>query len=84
MKSTLKLTLLASLVGVTTAAQAVNIVSWGGAYSKSQLLAYHEPYMANNPDVLIINDESSPEAVAKLAARVAAFCSPASSGAIFT
>jgi putative spermidine/putrescine transport system substrate-binding protein len=49
-------------------AQDMTIVSWGGAYSKSQLKAYHEPYMANNPGVNIINDESSPEAVAKLRA----------------
>jgi len=46
----------------------MTIVSWGGAYSKSQQLAYHDPYMAGNPDVKIINDESSAEAVAKLRA----------------
>lgn len=46
----------------------MTIVSWGGAYSNSQIKAYHEPYMAMNPDVTIINDESSPEAVAKLRA----------------
>ena len=46
----------------------MTIVSWGGAYSKSQLLAYHEPYMKKNPGVKIINDESSAEAVAKLRA----------------
>ncbi|MBT6277036.1 MAG: extracellular solute-binding protein, partial [Chromatiales bacterium] len=46
----------------------MTIVSWGGAYSKSQLLAYHQPYMAKNPGVKIINDESSAEAVAKLRA----------------
>ena len=44
----------------------MTIVSWGGSYSKSQLLAYHEPYMKKNPGVKIINDESSAEAVAKL------------------
>jgi putative spermidine/putrescine transport system substrate-binding protein len=44
------------------------IVSWGGAYSASQQNAYHEPYMAANPDVKIINDDSSNEAVAKLRA----------------
>ena len=46
----------------------MTIVSWGGAYSKSQLEAYHKPYMAKNPGVNIINDESSAEAVAKLRA----------------
>ena len=44
------------------------IVSWGGAYSASQQNAYHDPYMAANPDVKIVNDESSAEAVAKLRA----------------
>ena len=40
----------------------------GGAYSASQDNAYHQPYMANNPGVNIINDESAAEAVAKLRA----------------
>jgi len=46
----------------------MTIVSWGGAYSKSQLKAYHEPYMKKYQGVTIINDESSAEAVAKLRA----------------
>ncbi len=50
------------------AAQELTIVSWGGAYSASQQNAYHDPYMAANDGVSIINDESSPEAVAKLRA----------------
>ncbi|MEM9726281.1 MAG: extracellular solute-binding protein [Pseudomonadota bacterium] len=63
----------APLLGGSTPAQAeaaveMTVVSWGGAYSRSQLKAYHEPYMAANPGVTIINDESSPEAVAKLRA----------------
>lgn len=49
-------------------AKEMTIVSWGGAYSNSQLKAYHEPYMAANPGFKIINDESSNEAVAKLRA----------------
>ena len=48
-------------------ADEMTIVSWGGAYSKSQLRAYHEPYSANT-GVTIINDDSSAEAVAKLRA----------------
>ena len=45
MKIILKQTLLASVVAVTTAAQAeVNFVSWGGAYSASQQKAYQETY----------------------------------------
>ena len=45
----------------------MTIVSWGGAYSKSQLKAYHEPY-SEKTGVNIINDDSSAEAVAKLRA----------------
>jgi len=45
----------------------MTIVSWGGAYSNSQLQAYHNPY-SEMTDVEIINDESSAEAVAKLRA----------------
>ncbi len=52
----------------TAFAADMTIVSWGGAYSASQQNAYHDPYMAANPDVNIINDESSAEAVAKLRA----------------
>lgn len=48
-------------------ADEMTIVSWGGAYSKSQLKAYHEPY-SEKTGVKIINDESSAEAVAKLRA----------------
>ena len=48
-------------------ANEMTIVSWGGAYSKSQLKAYHEPY-SEKTGVKIINDESSAEAVAKLRA----------------
>ncbi len=46
----------------------LTVVSWGGAYSASQQNAYHGPYMAANPDVKIVNDESAAEAVAKLRA----------------
>lgn len=48
-------------------ADSMTVVSWGGAYSASQLHAYHEPYTAAT-GVKIINDESSAEAVAKLRA----------------
>ena len=44
------------------------IVSWGGAYSASQQNAYHDPYMKEFPQVKIINDDSSNEAVAKMRA----------------
>ncbi len=44
------------------------LVSWGGAYQKSQQRAYAEPYMEMNSGVTINWDESSNEAVAKLRA----------------
>ena len=62
--------LVASVLSVAAApvlAAEMTIVSWGGAYSKSQLKAYHEPYSAKT-GVNIINDDSSAEAVAKLRA----------------
>ncbi len=39
----------------------LKVVSWGGAYSKSQWKAYHEPYMKAHPNVTITEDESSAE-----------------------
>jgi putative spermidine/putrescine transport system substrate-binding protein len=64
-------TLLVAAAGAVVAGAAVaeemTIVSWGGAYSKSQLRAYHEPY-SEMTGVTIINDDSSGEAVAKLRA----------------
>ncbi|MGQ7845865.1 extracellular solute-binding protein [Granulosicoccus sp. 3-233] len=45
----------------------LTIVSWGGAYSNSQIQAYSKPYEALT-GVKIINDESSNEAVPKLRA----------------
>ena len=49
---------------VATAAQAQTelvVVSWGGAYSASQQKAYHDPYMAANADIEILNDDSASE-----------------------
>ncbi len=46
----------------------ITLVSWGGAYQKSQHRAYVEPYIADNPEVTAVWDESSYEAVAKLRA----------------
>lgn len=60
--------LLGSVMTSAVMAEDMTIVSWGGAYSKSQLLAYHQPYVALNPGVNIINDESSTDAIAKLRA----------------
>lgn len=46
----------------------MTVVSWGGAYQNSQVKAYIEPYVANNPGLNVITDESSAEAVTKLRA----------------
>ena len=69
LKQYLTLLLALGFGGIVTHAAAVEltVVSWGGAYSKSQQLAYHEPYMAKT-GITIINDDSSNEAVAKLRA----------------
>ena len=56
----------AALAGSHMASE-MTIVSWGGAYSKSQLKAYHEPY-SEMTGVTILNDDSSSTAVAKLRA----------------
>src|SRR5690606_41483111 len=52
----------------TASAIDLTFVSWGGAYQNSQLKAYVEPYVAEHPDVNVVWDESSGEAVAKLRA----------------
>jgi len=76
MKVILKQTLLATAaLGLVATAQAditMVVVSWGGAYTKSQQRAYHEPYMANNPGVTIVNDDSASEGASKLRAQVEA------------
>ncbi len=48
----------------------LTVVSWGGAYSASQWNAYHDPYMANNPDVRITEEESSAEGLKLLREQV--------------
>ncbi len=50
----------------------LRVVSWGGAYSDSQLRAYHKPYMRLNPAIKIVNDDSAAESLAKLRAQVEA------------
>ena len=50
----------------------LTIVSWGGAYTQSQVRAYHEPWMELNPHVTIINDDGSANALAGLRAQAQA------------
>jgi putative spermidine/putrescine transport system substrate-binding protein len=49
-------------------ADSMTLVSWGGAYQKSQDRAYVQPYLEMNEGVSSTWDESSAEAVAKLRA----------------
>jgi len=76
MKNVFKQSLIATAitVGVVGAAAAKDlvVVSWGGAYTTSQQRAYHDPYMAENPDIKIVNDDSANGAVAKLRAMIEA------------
>ena len=55
--------------GTAQAETTLVVVSWGGAYTASQQKAYHEPYMAANPGIKILNDDSASEGVAKLRAQ---------------
>lgn len=50
----------------------LTIVSWGGAYTESQVRAYHEPYMELNPHITIVNDDGSANALAGLRAQAQA------------
>jgi len=71
-KTTLALATVAAVslggVGTANAVTELVVVSWGGAYTASQQKAYSDPYMAKYPDIKIINDDSSNEAVAKIRA----------------
>jgi len=76
MNKILTQTLLATAtIGLVATAQAETtmvIVSWGGAYTKSQQRAYHQPYMDANPGIIIVNDDSSSEGASKLRAQMEA------------
>jgi len=67
-KQTLLATAVTAAMVSTASAKELVVVSWGGAYTDSQQKAYHEPYMAKNPGITIINDDSSNSAIAKLRA----------------
>src|SRR6056297_3388251 len=49
-------------------ANSMTLVSWGGAYQKSQVNAYTNPYQEMHEGLEVIWDESSAEAVAKMRA----------------
>ena len=61
-----------ALLAGNSLATELTIVSWGGAYTASQQKAYHDPYVAKNPGIRIINDDSGAEGLAKIRAQVEA------------
>jgi len=71
-KSLLTTTLLMTSISSAQANTELVVVSWGGAYTKSQQKAYSEPFMKNNPGIQIINDDSSAEGASKLRAQAEA------------
>ena len=72
-KQILFATAIVSTAGANIAsAKELVVVSWGGAYTKAQQRAYHEPYMKRNPNINIINDDSAAEATAKIRAQAEA------------
>jgi len=71
LKATLMASAAVALAAGSASAEMANdmtLVSWGGAYQSSQTNAYSNPYIALHPEVSIVWDESSAEAVAKLRA----------------
>ncbi|MEH6458080.1 MAG: hypothetical protein V7749_17255, partial [Cocleimonas sp.] len=68
-KCTIATAVLAASVTTAQAETEMVVVSWGGAYTKSQNEAYHKPYMKEHPEIKIINDDSSSEAAAKIRAQ---------------
>ena len=47
---------LAAAVGAANAAETITVVSWGGAYTKSQIEAYHKPWMAATGNTVVSED----------------------------
>ncbi len=72
LKCTIATAVLAASVTTAQAETEMVIVSWGGAYTKSQNEAYHKPYMKEHPEIKIINDDSASEGAAKLRAQAKA------------
>jgi putative spermidine/putrescine transport system substrate-binding protein len=60
--------LIAPAVMAQDMVNSMTLVSWGGAYQRSQVNAYSAPYQAMHDGLEVVWDESSAEAVAKLRA----------------
>lgn len=43
-------------VAASASADSITVVSWGGAYTKSQVEAYHKPWMANTGNTIVSED----------------------------
>ena len=70
-KTTLFLTGTALAVGATSAfAGSITAVSWGGAYTKSQIEAYHKPWTAATGNTVVSEDYSG--GIAEVKAQVEA------------
>ncbi|RIA55925.1 extracellular solute-binding protein [Dichotomicrobium thermohalophilum] len=61
----------ASTVVANAQDQSLTIVSWGGAYTESQVRAYHEPY-TEKTGVQIYNEDKSAQALAGIRSQVEA------------
>ena len=76
MKTFIQCSLATAIIAASiTTAQAKTdlvVVSWGGAYTKSQQKAYSNPFMANNKGINIVNEDSSNEGASKLRAQAEA------------
>ena len=47
---------IAVAAGAANAAESITVVSWGGAYTKSQVEAYHKPWMAETGNTVVSED----------------------------
>ena len=72
LKCSLATAILAATVSTAQAETELVVVSWGGAYTKSQQKAYSNPFMKNNSGIKIVNDDSSSEGASKLRAQAEA------------
>ena len=55
-KTLLATTALAFSAGAAAAESSITVVSWGGAYTKSQVEAYHKPWMAETGNKVVSED----------------------------
>ena len=60
MKMTLILTTALTSMSFAASAQEVTVMSWGGAYTKSQVEAYHKPFTAETGITINSVDSDNP------------------------